>query len=329
MKFLRIILSGFLIFSAVFSIFFGKGILQTGEDKNPKEYKAVLTVWQIDIFEGGKGSRRQFIESVSKRFEKQNLGVFVLVSSLSPSGAKERMEKGEFPDIISFGFGVDIPSAKEIDLSVSGFGKVGGTTYAVPWCRGGYALIENPESKSQKTVISQQEFTQPLISASINGVDLSKGYEIKTPMDAYIDFVSGGARYLVGTQRDIARLETRGMSVMVKPLGEFSDLYQYLAITDSSDYLLGQSFIEFMTSEFVQNRLNEIYMFSDLYPVKYDGVSMSEMQSKKITVSISPFMDGLNAKEIQSLSLKAIGGDKNAENKIKNMLSYLENNGKI
>ena len=75
--------------------------------------------------------------------------------------------------------------------------------------------------------------------------------------------------------------------------------------------------------------MNLLFMFSDLYPVKYDGVSMNEMQSKKITVSISPFMNGLNAKEMQSLSLKAIGGDKNAENKIKNMLSYLENNGKI
>jgi hypothetical protein len=83
-------------------------------------------------------------------------------------------------------------------------------------------------------------------------------------MDAYVKFVTGKVKWFLGTQRDVNRLETRGMSVKVTPLERFNDLYQYVSIT-SSDQIkryYAEQFINYLVSEQVQKKLNEIGMLS-------------------------------------------------------------------
>ena len=328
MKIFRIVFSLLLIFSGVFTIFFAKNILCDETVMSPKEYNAVLTVWQIDVFEGGRGSRRQFISEVAKSFEKQRTGVFVLVVSHTKQSAEERMEKGEYPDIISFGPGVNVDNFLKLGEEDYSFGKIGSITYAVPWCRGGYVLIENPSAKNSATVVSQSEYTQPLLSAYFNGLDLGE-YKIKTPMDAYMDFVSGTAKYLLGTQRDVIRLEARGMQARITPLKDFSDLYQYLAVTSRKEYELSVDFVRFLTGNEVQEKLTRIGMMSAYVLTDYDNASLREIQEQNICVSVSPFYGDVAAKEMQELSKKIMSGDEVAKNKIKKMLCYLENKNKI
>ena len=264
------------MFSTVFSLFFARSHISDGVIKTTDGYKAVLTVWQIDGFEGGKGSRRQFITDVSKKFEKDNLGVLVLVSSYTKESAEERMQKGEYPDVISFSLGVDVSNLKEINLKKETFGKIGGKTYALPWCRGGYVLIENLLAKGEKLIVSNAEYTQPFLSLYLNGLNFSD-YAVKKPLDAYVDFTSGRAKYFLATQRDVIRLENRDLSVKITPLKEFSDLYQYVAITTTDDkkYQLSHKFIEHLLCEDVQLKLYKIGMCSPYFSVEFDNLALN------------------------------------------------------
>ena len=330
MKILRFIFGGILIFSTVFSLFFANSVIGENTIKTTDDYKAILTVWQIDLFEGGKGSRRQFLVDASKTFEKQNKGVLILVSAHTKDTAEERMKKGEYPDIISFSLGVDVSNLKEINLGVQSFGKIGGKTYAVPWCRGGYVLIENLLAKGEKLVVSNAEYTQPLLAAYLNGLSFSD-YNVLKPLDAYVNFVSGNSRYFLGTQRDIIRLENRDLNTKITSLKEFSDLYQYLSITTTDDkkYELANKFIEHLLSSGVQSKLNKIGMCSPYFSVEFDNLALNELQNEKIISSISPFTLSTEAKELKTLSLNALSGDDGAKNKIKKMLTCLENLDKI
>ena len=61
MKIFRYILAIIIVFSSIFTIFIGKNkIGEKAKLTQPAEYKGIISVWQIDGFEGGSGSRKQF-----------------------------------------------------------------------------------------------------------------------------------------------------------------------------------------------------------------------------------------------------------------------------
>ena len=63
----RIITLSLLIIIVSYSFIFGYKNITTEKILADKEdYKNIITVWQIDTFEGGKGSRKQFLESIGK-----------------------------------------------------------------------------------------------------------------------------------------------------------------------------------------------------------------------------------------------------------------------
>ena len=328
MKFLRVFIGLFLVFSVVFTVTVGQyKISESVPQSTPVEYKGILTVWQVDSFEGGFGSRKQFLLKVARGFEKQNQGVLVMVSEYSPDGVKENLSKGLKPDMISFGCGVEISGFCElkIDRSTSG-GKVGEKTYATAWCRGGYVIVANPNLTDQisneldSLVVSQGEYTQPLTALATDSIT-AKDIDIKPPMDAYIKFVGGKTPYLLGTQRDIVRLENRGFEVISKPLNEYNDLYQYISITgdDEIKRFYAEKFINYLISDSVQQKLTEISMLSPYINANLDNKHLIEMQNQAENKTISAFIEPDMLKEMQRLSYLAVKGDDTALNKIKNM----------
>ena len=76
-----------------------------GEEKPIKteEYKFVLTLWNIDVFEGGMGSRADFL--TARANERTDDGIIILVKSHTPESVKKSIENGEIPDMVSFGVG--------------------------------------------------------------------------------------------------------------------------------------------------------------------------------------------------------------------------------
>lgn len=329
MKFLRVAGSLIILFCIAFTVFYGAGKISEGKSyEQPAEYKGVLTLWHIETFEGGQGSRKQFLLDVASDFEKNNEGVLVMVVSHTTLSATKNMEDGIYPDMISYGTGTFFGGMKELSVN-HGFngGAVGDKTYALPWCRGGYVLYSNPKLVTKdgtygKIVISQGNSNLPLASLCLEeGLSFSE-IETKTPLEAYIKFVEGKTPYFLGTQRDAVRFSNRGFTVHSKPLTAFNDLYQYISLTSTDELKLAYSekFIDYLLSENVQKKLPKIAMLSEFYNNTYDLETLNLMQKVTGFSTISAFSSSELIEDVRHNALNAVNGDKDALAKIKNVL---------
>lgn len=327
MKFLRAIPFAVLIFAVVFTAIIGKDKIQeSGVNVAPAEYKGIITLWHIDTFEGGVGSRKQFLMSVARDFEKQNEGLLVMAVEHTAESAEKAMAEGKTPDLISYGAGVNVKNAQPIAGLGTAGGVINGETYALCWCRGGYCLIENPDyvegkKPSASLIVSQGEYTNPLIAYVFSG-KTENNLEILSPMNAYVKFVSGKSRYLLGTQRDINRLNNRGMEYTIQPLNGYNDLYQYISVTslDTVKAKYAETFAEFLVSEKVQKQLYKVGMMSAYYNAEYDSPEMSLMQKAGKSATISAFSSKELIKELQERGVKAVNGDNDEILKIKKLI---------
>lgn len=331
MKILRLIFGCLIIFSITFTAFVGKNkIVNGGMDTTPTPYKGVISIWQVDSFEGGVGSRKQFLLKIARWYEKNNDGVLFMVTNQTEEGVKESIKNGELPDIISFGTGVDVSGFSQINIDrVSKGGKIGEECFAVAWCRGGYFLIYNPSIVSnvdnikeiENLLVSQGQFTQPLTALTMQGI-VAKNIEVKKPMDAYVKFVEGKTPFFLATQRDIFRLKNRGYEFGAVAITEFNDLYQYAVITstDQTKRFYAQSFLQFLLEDKAQQSLSSIGMFSDFTKVDYQDDCLLAIQSAKPNYTLSAFTDAKILHELQSVSIQAVCGEKDALNKIKKLL---------
>lgn len=179
----------------------------------------VLTLWQIDSFEGGRGSRAEYLRSLAHDYAK-TANVYIEVTALSSDAARTNISAGVVPDIISYGagfYGIE-------SLVSEGYGKA--------WCRGAYCLIalsgtDFSSVSTANTVINEGKDNLVSVAALFSGL---QGADYAAPTSAYVSLISGEYDFLLGTQRDVIRLQTRGESFEVKPLPEFNDLYQYISV---------------------------------------------------------------------------------------------------
>ena len=259
------------------------------------DYKAILRIWHIDTFEGGTGSRASFLKSVSTKYTKKHSGVLFLVSNFTEETAKAKIENGELPDLISFGACSINVFNKLVCLqttSVKDGGEYAGKRYLSAWCKGGYFLIKKSESSEEKLIISQGQNNLSTVSACIEKLT-AKTVEIKEPLEAYSSFLSSSNACLLGTQRDIVRLNSKGVSFTATPLTKFSDLYQYIGVTSTNEtkrfYAL--SFIDFLLSESVQKTLVNVKMLSPNVKGLYsENEHFTALENASATYTISPFL---------------------------------------
>ena len=253
-----------------------------------------------------------------------------MVTNRTIKGANEALKNGERPDLISFGVGAEIFGMGKLDLDkVSAGGMVGKNSFAVSWCRGGYVLIANPNLVSgfdgvsvfENLLVSQGEYTQPLTALCLEGYT-AKNVEVLPPMDAYVKFTAGKTPYFLATQRDLVRLTNRGMDFISKPLSSYNDLYQYVSVTstDQNRCFYAQSFVQYLLTDKVQNKLTNLNMFSAFYNPIYQEENFNQMQAEKNFKTVSAFTPAQKLKEMQDFSVRAAAGDKDAINKIKNLL---------
>lgn len=309
----------------IFTFSFGKKDASDKIFNKKEEFKEVITVWHIDTFEGGKWSRREFLNYVAKKFEKKNVGVLIMVKSISRDGIVESINKGELPDIVSYGAGVDLVKLAEIKCDKTfNNGQVNKKQYALPWCKGGYILFSNVEKqiddKIEKIVVSQSEYSQPLLAFLSENLTANK-IEVLSPLEAYVQFVSGKVDYFLGTQRDVERLEMKGYSYKAKPLENFNDLYQYVSLTEKgSAKNYTQKFINYLLSEEVQKELTKISMFSQFYGINFENETLNKMSKTNQKEGLNLFLPSLTLKELQEYSKKALQGDDESLFKIKKLV---------
>ena len=79
-------------------------------------------MWHIEGFEGGVGSRCDWLGKRAREFEKRNKGVYLDVIKLTEAQLEDRLAQGQSFDLIGFGLGVGesvLPHLAAFDGSIS------------------------------------------------------------------------------------------------------------------------------------------------------------------------------------------------------------------
>lgn len=246
-------------FALILTMFLAVALYPDGKSASgEEEQKRIVRVWNVDTFEGGRGSRTAFLKRVANTVKKS--GVYYLVSDYTVEGAEAAFAKGDAPDVLSFGVGFSLAEARSLPLSRS---FAGGETergcLAYPWCRGGYALYSLTDGfeEAGKTVISLGRGNLPEVAAALAGID----GEYAESLTAYVDFLNGKYRYLLGTQRDLSRFAARGTQVFFKPLTGFCDILQYVSVLSAQKREECLAFVEALLSADTQAALSDIGMY--------------------------------------------------------------------
>lgn len=211
-----------------------------------------ITIWQIDGFEGGRGSRSQYLQNIGDKCFKKNK-VYVTVTSLSANAARMNLEQGKTPDIISYSagfYGIESYINKK-DFAFKS------------WCNGSYCFLTIDESAdftditAENTVINAGKDNLCGVAAIMCGVG---GARLEEPTNAYLKLLNGSYKYLLGTQRDIVRLKTRNVNFSVKPVEQFNDLYQNISILTSNNakYEACKRYVDYL---FANNNVGKLGLF--------------------------------------------------------------------
>ena len=285
-------------------------------------YSGVLRLWHIDSFEGGKGSRSSYLSKIARVYESENEGVLILITVHTQESASYAVSQGNMPDMFSFGtydsFASDL--LKPLDGYDFEAAALNGTTYAFPWCRGGYMLFtldgDFTDVTSENTVLSKGRNALPELAACTSG--LSGDFEVQDSLRAYINFLNGDFKYMVGTQRDVFRLKTREVNFQTKPLGGANDLYQYIGICtgDSDKYAACQKFVDQLISEDAQKELSSIGMMSVICSKVYDSseVALSNAEKTDCENRVRAFLSDQAKDELEELSGRVLRGESDIKN---------------
>ncbi len=223
----------------------------------------VVRVWNVDTFEGGKGSRTAFLRNAARRTERGREGVYYLVSAYTVEGANAALAAGETPDMLSFGIGLDAFMERSLPLpySFSG-GEADGKCLAYPWCRGQYSLFSLTDDfqAEGRTAISSGGSNLSAVAAALSGVE----GEPTESIAAYTGFLNGKYRYLFGTQRDACRFRARGVTVYERPAEQYCDLYQYISVLSAERMEDCLALLSELLSERTREMLGEIGMLPPL-----------------------------------------------------------------
>lgn len=331
MKVIRLLLCGFLCFATVITFCCNKGDGYTDKHFNTQEYQCVLNLWHVDTFEGGSGSRKQFLLSVARQFEKQHKGVLVTVSSYSVQGVNLAFENNQFPDVISYGIGVNLANLTTLKVDkVSKGGVISNKCYATEWCRGGYCLVTKKPSLVdlsndffEQIIISKGEFTQPYLAVGLEGITAKEIIE-KPPLDAYINFVNSQNSVFLCTQRDLVRLANRGIEVDCRPLTAYNDLIQYVSVTTTNAVknALSNQFVKLLLSQKVQLQLQNINMLSASQNITFQTPNYQLLQQvdwgNSLTLSVLTKAQTLS--QLNQCAKQLVLGEKSMMDKIKNLL---------
>ena len=310
--------------SVLFVIYPPRGSAGAGE---VSPYEGVLRVWQIDGIEGGQGSRASFLSRAAASFEKKNDGLFVLVTAHTQESAENAVREGDLPDVLSFsgpcGFAADL--AKPLRDLIWEAAQVGENTLAYPWCRGAYFLFSADGDFSgvteENTVLSVAENANVYAAAYYEGM---RGDFTAEPAEkAYVSFMNGKYKYMLGTQRDVWRFRTRNFPIYAQALQGFSDLWQYVSVCtdDRAMRTAAEEFFSFLLSDEVQTSLGKIGMLSvsaGIYGAENPALNSAEdvFPDKKTRVWLSDEAFSRFCAEAES----AVKGDKSGA---KNLQNYL------
>ena len=201
-----------------------------------------LTLWQIDGFEGGKGSRANYLQKCSEKCFKDQK-IYLTVTAISADAARINLQAGKVPDLISYPAGFygieNLINSRDFSYKT--------------WCNGSYCVLSLDENadfsdvNTVNTVVNEGKDNLTQVALTFCGLN---GAVCEEPTNAYLKLISGKNKYLFGTQRDIFRLKARNVSFSIKPITEFNDLFQNISImtTNNEKYETCKRYIDYLSA---------------------------------------------------------------------------------
>lgn len=279
-----------------------RAALQSKESGDKKGIQ-LIEMWQIDGFEGGKGSRASYLSRAAEKcFEGQN--IYFKVTSLTADAARANISSGRAPDLISYSAGF------------YGIEELVNEKYpAYTWCSGRYCLIsldasaDFSDANSENIVINEGKDNLVGVCAALEGFG---EVDSESSVNAYLKLLDGSYKYLLGTQRDIFRFISREVEYCVKPLTAFNDLYQNISVltTEREKCSAAEKFIEYLK---VNGDVTSLGLFSDKSNYS-DNAALNLLETATPLSRLSAYC---TQDYIEELKEAAKSGD---INKIKNLL---------
>ncbi|MFR1984192.1 MAG: hypothetical protein ACLS4Z_11150 [Christensenellaceae bacterium] len=182
--------------------------------------------------------------------------------------------------MLSFGIGFSEAAIPERSTAVR-FGRAGGKGMS------GGALVSRrvrcsasrtvEDAGAANTVVSGRKQSAARRRAAL---PLTGNIAAEESTSAYVRFLNGKYKYLLGTQRDVCRFASRGVNVYCKPISDYSDLYQYIAVTsrDAEIKKICDDYVESLLGEKNQKKLTEIGMLSPYYDIYSSQPAADELE---------------------------------------------------
>ena len=274
-----------------------------GETKAEQQQMQLIELWQVDGFEGGKGSRADYLSKVAEKcFANDN--TYIKVTSLTAQSALRNFETGRIPDIISYNAGF---------VGIERLINDEDFTYKT-WCSGSYCFItcdagaDFTDINSTNTVVNAGKDNLAEVAAALEGLS---GAVQETPVNAYLKVLDGSYKYLLGTQRDVFRFRARESLFKVRCVESFSDLYQNISIltANAKKYRACMQFTDFLLTV---NDVSSVGLFSE--NTRYEDEVMSQLSKPMVELSLRSYC---SQEYKDGLLVAARSGD---INKIKNLL---------
>ncbi len=258
----------------------------------PEIETKIYTVWHIETFEGGKQSRVNYLKSVARAVEKEYPGVYIMIKTIEPNELESAFEENK-PDLISFGYGVGqtildslSPFDKTYDIrdELLASASFNDELYALPYILSGYAIIRH-DALSDEFHCGYTGYTNPeniYSSLSLHPIEKESQYE------AYKDFVYNDNVFLLGSARDVFRVDNLNKvgraSATITPIDTYTDLVQYLGKIKDDE--LTNRFCELALSDEFQNSLVDYALFSTKYNKIYFSGIYNDMENALFKCSI-------------------------------------------
>ncbi len=265
--------------------------------KEPEIKTKIYTIWHIETFEGGSKARIDYIKSIAREIEKQNAGVLFMIKAIEPEILADEINSS-VPDMISFGFGVGkivlsnlLPFERSFDIrdELVASGSFNNKFYAIPYIVSGYALITHGVL-TNNFHCGQEGYTNPeniFKNLNLSPAEIESGYE------AYKDFVYDKTTTLLGTGRDVFRVNNLNSigrtNASITPIDSYTDLIQYFGITKTDEII--EKFVDYLMDDSRQRDLTNYSLFTSKNFKIYGEGLYSEMEDALLSCEVKNVFD--------------------------------------
>jgi len=273
----------------------------------------VLELWHVDLFKGGSGDNKKFLEKRAINFNKYNHNCFISVSKMSFEQFKLNWNDGKRADVYSFGKGVGeylidelliLDENDEIREEILDCCKVDENLIAYPYSLSSYCLISNESLLKNKMfesiVLVKKEvkgigfcgysllnYEKTLNLCGYNGIKKSDYLNCLTEYDCYLNFLSKKIVSFVGTLSEVNKLknrETNGKfgSCNYIFLNNYTDLIHCIGISkeiNESKLEYAKAFCSYLLDENCQKTLSNYGVLGVLKNKIYQNGFMSEVEN--------------------------------------------------